>query len=340
MGRATASLTEVSRVAGVSVSTASRVLSGARYPVSAAKRARVEDAAKRLGYTPNALAQAMIKGQSRIIGAIVGDVTDPYFAEIARGLEEQGALGDHLTMVCNADRSNQREAAYVRTLLDHQAAGIVIAGGTFQSDRGAVDLAAAIDAARSRHTPVLLLADRGLEGVSVIDVDNRAAVVDATRYLIRLGHRRIGYVSGPDGFSTEVLRREGYLLAMADAGLEANVVANAGFDYRAGAAAVARLERDSLPDALIGFGEELAVGMLIALRRSGVNVPDDVSLLGIDGTRYSEALDLTSVKMPTWELGAMAARLIVERQALPERLTLPHRIIPRGTTAPVQGNRP
>lgn len=335
-----ASLADVARVAGVSVATASRVVSGVRYPVSAAARAKVENAVEQLGYTPNALARALVKGRSRVIGAIVGDVTDPYFAEIAKGLEEQAGLGDHLTVVCNADRSIQREAAYIRMLLDDQAAGIVIAGGAFISDPAAKDLVAAIDDARRHDTPVIVLADRGLEGVSVIDVDNRAVLVDATRFLIRLGHRRIAYVPGPEGFSTELLRREGYMLAMANAGLEAIVVDVGGFDHRAGRAAVKRLQSAPLPDAIIGFGEELAVAMLVALRQAGVNVPGDVSVMGIDGTRYSEVLDLTSVKVPTWELGATASRLIIEEENLPDRLVLPHRVISRSTTAPSPGNVP
>ena len=109
-----ASLADISRRAGTSVATASRVLNGSTHPVSEATRARVMEAAADLGYQPSALAQALVQRSSRIIGVIVNDIVDPYFAEIARGVEDVAGRNGHLVMVCNADHRVEAEIEYVR----------------------------------------------------------------------------------------------------------------------------------------------------------------------------------------------------------------------------------
>jgi LacI family transcriptional regulator len=217
-------------------------------------------------------------------------------------------------------------------LLGDQAMGIVIAGGVFADVEHQGGLSEAVASARKHGTSVIFLADRGLEGVSVIDVDNRGVLEDAVGYLLQLGHRRIAYVPGPSGFSTETRRRDGYIRAMTGAGLEPFVVAGGGFDHLAGRTAAAAIAAGPLPDAVICFGEELAIGALIGFRSFGVAIPDDVSMMGIDGTRYSEVFDLSSVKVPTWELGMVAARMLINEETLPERVILPHQVISRSTT--------
>ena len=118
-----ASLADISRRAGTSVATASRVLNGSTHPVSDATRARVMEAAADLGYQPSALARALVTRSSRIIGVIVNDIVDPYFAEIARGVEDVAGRTGHLVMVCNADHRVEAEIEYVRALRDYHAAG-------------------------------------------------------------------------------------------------------------------------------------------------------------------------------------------------------------------------
>jgi LacI family transcriptional regulator len=123
-----ASLADISRRAGVSIATASRVLNGSAHPVSDATRERVLAAADELGYRPSELARALVKRTSRIVGVIVGDIVDPYFAEIARGVEDVAARAGHLTMVCNADRRPAAELAHLGVLRDYHAAGVVRRG--------------------------------------------------------------------------------------------------------------------------------------------------------------------------------------------------------------------
>src|SRR5215210_5136751 len=161
-----ASLADISRRAGTSVATASRVLNGSTHPVSEQTRARVLQAAADLGYAPSALAQALVTRSSRIIGVIVGDIVDPYFAEIARGVEEVAAGLGYLTMVCSAELGTAAELGHLRQLRDYHAAGIVFAGSGRRDDPGADELAAAVAEAGARGAVVVALAQRDFDAPS------------------------------------------------------------------------------------------------------------------------------------------------------------------------------
>ena len=325
-----ASLADISRRAGVSIATASRVLNGSAHPVSDATRSRVVAAAEELGYRPSELARALVKRTSRIIGVIVGDIVDPYFAEIARGVEDVAARAGHLTMICNADRRPTAELAHLAVLRDYHAAGVVFAGSGYEhaSEEGA--LRAAVDELQAAGSAVVALAPRDLDCPSVL-VDNRAAAFDVTEHLLSLGHRRIAFVQGPPGLHTSTQRLEGFEAAMAAAGAEAFRLPG-GFEYEAGdAAAAALLAGGELPDAVLGVNDEVAVGLVTGLRRGGVDVPGHVSVAGIDDTRPARLVDLTTVSLPLHELGERAARLIVE--GAEGDLVLPHRLAVRGTTS-------
>jgi LacI family transcriptional regulator len=327
--RGLASLADISRRAGVSIATASRVLNGSSHPVSEATRSRVLAAADELGYRPSELARALVKRTSRIVGVIVGDIVDPYFAEIARGVEDVAARVGHLTMVCNADRRPAAELAHLDVLRDYHAAGVVFAGSGYEHVAEAAALRTAVEELQEGGAVVVALAVRDLDCPSVL-VDNRAAARDATEHLLELGHRRIAFVEGPAGLHTSAHRLEGFRAAVATAGAEA-VVLPGGFEFEAGAAAAEALLAGELPDAVLGVNDEVAIGLLTGLRRAGVDVPGQISVAGIDDTRPARLVDLTSVSLPLHELGEMAARVILE--GAEGGAVLPHRLVRRATTA-------
>jgi LacI family transcriptional regulator len=324
-----ASLADISRQAGVSIATASRVLNGSAHPVSEVTRNRVLAAADELGYRPSELARALVKRTSRIIGVIVGDIVDPYFAEIARGVEDVAARVGHLTMVCNADRRPAAELAHLDVLRDYHAAGVVFAGSGYEHAAEEPALRAAVEALTAGGSAVVALAPRDLDCPSVL-VDNRAAARDATEHLLALGHRRIAFVEGPPGLHTSAHRLEGFEAAIAAAGAE-GVRIPGGFEYEAGAAAAdGLLAGGDLPDAALAVNDEVAIGLLTGLRRGGVDVPGRISVAGIDDTRPARLVDLTSISLPLHELGEMAARAILE--GAEGDVILPHRLVARGTT--------
>ncbi len=330
-----ATLADVARHANVSAATASRVLSGSTYPVSAETRERVKRSAAELGYAPHALARALVTRQSQTIGVIVGDMIDPYFAEIASGVEEFARSAGCLTIICKADRSPTRERAYLRLLRGHRAGGVVFAGGTYIDSPEMDALRSDAVQAVAEGMRIVDLGERGFADIPTITVDNRAVLFDLTTYLISLGHHNIAFLEGPPGFSTSVIRLQGYLEAMHEAALAPALIEGGGFDFEFGRAAALRLLAGSLPDAIIAFSDESALGVLVALRQAGIDIPGRISVAGVDGTRDAALLDLTTVKLPMYELGAAATRLIVEAEDTlpPTRAILPHRVVPRGTTA-------
>jgi LacI family transcriptional regulator len=315
-----ASLSDISRHAGVSIATCSRVLNGSAHPVSPATRERVLRAAHELGYEPSALARALATRSSRIVGVIVGDIVDPYFAEIARGVEDVAAPLGYLTMVCSADLGTSAELEHVKLLRDYKAAGIVFAGSGRAGDPGTAALAAAVAGAR-----VVALAPRDLEAPSIV-FDNEAAAREITAYVRALGRERIAFVEGPPDLHTSAQRLAGFR----GAGGEDHIPG--GFGYEDGiAAAESLLARDELPDAVVAANDDAAIGVLMRLRAAGVDVPGQVSVAGIDDTRPARFVGLTTVSAPLRDMGRLAAQTVLEQRE-PESVVLPHRLVARATT--------
>jgi LacI family transcriptional regulator len=327
------SLMDVARSAGVSLATASRVVSGAPYPVSADTRERVLAAVRELGYTPNALARALVTQTNPIIGVIVGSVTDPYFAEICRGVEDFARPHDYLTIVCNADRDLSIELAYLQMLREYKGRGIIFAGGMYLNSPGTEALREAVRKAVEQGTPIISLGDRYFEGVPTITADHYGGVYDLTNYLIHLGHNQIAFVEGPPDFTTSISRKQGYTDAMQNAKLEP-LIYPGGFNYQDGCNAALRILSGGLPDGIIAFSDDSAAGVLNTLRQAGVKISQDVSIAGVDNIRYAEVLDLTTVDVPMYQLGAMAAQALFnwDESRPPQQIILPHRVVPRGTT--------
>ena len=266
---------------------------------------------------------------------IVGDIVDPYFAEITRGIEDVGAKAGYLTIVCNADRRTELEQEQLRLLTDYHAEGVIFAGSGYADDERGTELAALVDRARSRGMNVLSLATRDFDCPRVL-VDNRAAAYDLTDYLISLGHRWIAFIAGPPGLHTSAQRLAGFQAAMERAGLEGDTLYEGDFSYDLGhAAAVRMLAGTELPDAVIGGNDETAIGAITALRQAEVAIPGQISVAGMTDTRLARFSDLTTVNIPLYQFGAIAARRVIagEVDAEPRETVLPPRLVPRSTTA-------
>ncbi|MFI0370039.1 LacI family DNA-binding transcriptional regulator [Actinomadura sp. 1N219] len=334
------SLAEVARAAGVSVSTASRVLTGSSHPISAKTRAKVVAVAEELGYSPSALARALVSRSSRLMGVLVSDIVNPYFSVIARGVDDVASRAGYVTMLCNVDRRTTTEITRVRTMRDYRAAGVVFAGSGYVDDPKEPELAKAVRQAQEQGIHAVSLAARDI-GCPVIAADARAAAHDITDYLVSLGHRRIAFIEGPEGMVATRQRRDGFLACMSNADLaDGAQVLPGGFDFEAGHAAAMRLiARPPLPDAILAANDEAAVGALNALRQAHIDVPGEVSVAGIDDLRVAQFVGLTTVSLPLYEMGAMAARHIIDTPpsaaagAAAETTSLSHRLIPRETTA-------
>ncbi|MFI6501650.1 LacI family DNA-binding transcriptional regulator [Nonomuraea typhae] len=329
------SLVEVARAAGVSVSTASRVLTGSSHPISAKTRAKVIATAEKLGYSPSALARALVSRSSRLIGVLVSDIVNPYFSVIARGIDDVASRAGYVTMLSNVDRRTGTEISRLQTMRDYRAAGVIIAGSGFDADPLAADLAMAVRQAKEQGIQAVSLATRDID-CPVVTADNQAAAYDITDHLVSLGHRRIAFIEGPPGMTTGRQRRDGFLACMNAAKLgDLAQCLPGGFDFEAGHLAAMRLiARPPLPDAILAANDETAVGALNALRQAHIDVPGEISVAGMNDLRVARFVGLTTVSLPLYEMGAMAAQHIVDTRPGDATTTiLSHRVIPRETTA-------
>ena len=191
-----ASITEVARLAGVSTATASRVVSASDYPVSAATRERVLEAARTLDYVPNALARGLLKSRVPVVAVIVHDITDPYFSEVVRGVEDAASAAGYLVITCSSERDADREAEVVRLLRSIRAAAVVFAGSGLDDPVRNDEMDRHLAAMRADGAAVVHLSPHA-HGEPEVGVDNAAGIAAMVGALVGLGHRRIAFLAGP-----------------------------------------------------------------------------------------------------------------------------------------------
>ncbi len=334
------SLAEVSRVAGVSITTASRVLTSSSHPVAESTRERVLRAAETVGYSPSALARGLVSRRSKLIGIIVSDIANPYFSVIARGVNDVTLKAGYVTMLSSGDRRAATEISQLQAMLEYRATGIIVAGSGYVDDKHQEQFAQVFRAAKKQGARIITLAPRALD-CRVVATDVRQAAYDVTDYVISLGHRDIGYIEGPEALTTSQERRTGFLECMAEHGLAKRArVVPGGFDFEAGfRATVGLLLEKPLVEAIVASNDEAAVGTLSALSQAGIEVPGEISVAGMDDLPVAHFVGLTTVSMPLYEMGAMAAREIIDGAGVeldvdvPPPVLLAHRLVPRQTTA-------
>ncbi|GEK81656.1 LacI family DNA-binding transcriptional regulator [Agrococcus baldri] len=312
-----ATLRDVARLAGVSVTTASRVLNGTDrdHPVSDVARAAVSEAAATLGYRRSAAARALKNGHSHLIGVISADILDPYFAEMTRGIEIAAAQAGYVTVVANANRDPFQERSRFQALREHGAAGIIFCGSDIEGAPGTAELAREVNRALKEGTPVISLAPRSFASTTIV-VDNEATAYDITVHLLTQGHEDIAFVGGLPGLAAAEMRIAGYRRAMYEHGKLPRVTGHHGMNQVTGHAATeALLAEPSIPDALICTNDESAIGALAAIWHAGLRIPDDIAIAGIGGTDTGRVFDLTSIELPLGELGRLAVECIVNPAA-------------------------
>src|SRR5256885_14296618 len=218
MAKQLASIAEVAKRAGVSVASASRVLSSSTYPVSAETREKIVKAAAELNYVPNSLARSLRVQRSNLIAVLVGNNADPYFAEIVRGVEEVANEAGYLTILCNSDRNPAKELHYLRILQDYRADGVIFAGGALNEPGHPEQLERIVQSMLDRGGAVVTLAQHTLN-VPSVQADNFGGARAMTERLIELGHSRIAFVTGPTNVTVANIRLQGYMAALVEAGL-------------------------------------------------------------------------------------------------------------------------
>ena len=333
-----ASITEVARLAGVSVATASRVIGATDYPVSPATRQRVLDAALALDYVPNALARGLLKSQLAIVGVIVHDITDPYFSEVVRGVEDAAAPGEYLVITCSSDRDPERENAHVRLLRSMRAAAVIFAGSGMDDPEHNAQLGRHIDEIRANGAAVVHLSPHAF-GVPEVGVDNAAGIAAMVAALARLGHRQIAFLAGPPSLYVARERLAGYRRGLAAVGIVANedIIRHSTFDRRGGSRGVDELLAGGAEfTAICCANDLLALGVLERLAELGIPVSERMSVAGFDDISVASmtAPALSTVRLPLRELGRRGFEYAV-RQLNDEPVTaelLPTEVVLRDST--------
>jgi LacI family transcriptional regulator len=305
-----ATIRDVAKRAGVAISTASAALNRSA-PVSDAVIAKVQEAVRDIGYVPHAAAQSLRSGQSRMIGLIVPNITNPHFSATARVIENVCLSAGYMSMVYSTGQDAQRENQILKMMRQQRVAGLIIIPTQSDAQHGE-RLRAEI------HVPTVLL-DMYVEGLpyDVVKLDNIKATRLATEHLIGLGHRRIAVTTGIAGLATSEDRLAGYLEAHAAHGIpvDKDLLLRGDFDQALAFESVIEvMQRENPPTAILSITNMMTLGALLALRKLELRVPEDVSFVGVDDLDFAELMNPppTVVRVPVAQMAERAIAILLD----------------------------
>ncbi len=316
---------EIAKLAGVSKATVSRVLNDSECGVGEQTRVRVKKIAEELGYSVEQTEKKKNVSFTRYIALILPDITNPFFADLAKSVEQSLRRKGYSLVLANTDFSEDNEAAQIRELMVKRLEGILLVPSGIRA-REEHDLP-------RRYQIPMVLVDRKLEGISDIPgvySNNEYASVISCEHLIRKGARDIVFISGPLNVSTSIERFEGYkaVLAQHSIPFRPEMCRHGSYTVESGYNAVLELERSGISySAILAANDLMALGALKAVREFGYRVPEDVQIIGFDNIEFSQYCEpsLSTMQQPTFDMGAKAVELltgIIEKRdpVQPERL--------------------
>jgi len=340
-GKSRSGIADVAALAGVSSATVSRSLSG-QGNVAARTRERVRDAARTLSYVPSPYAVGLASGRTRTIAVVVPFLTRWYFSSVVSGVTEVLEAAGYDVLLYHLGSAADRDRFFARMPLARRVDGVLSLSMPLTDDHTL--------ALRALDIPIVSVGSR-MAGLPSVCIDEVAVAQTAVNHLIHLGHERIAFIGGvPDdadfGFVSSELRLRGYRLALTSVDHKPRAAQEVfgGYGIDGGAAAMARLLSGAeLPTAVFAEYDELAIGALWSLRRAGLAVPHDISVVGVDDHEMAKVLDLTTVGQDAASQGVLAATLLLQTlntnqgeppEEAPADVMLPTELILRGTTAP------
>lgn len=305
-----ATMKDVALKANVSTATVSRALMNPD-KVSQATRNKVEQAAIDVGYLPNALGRNVKRNESRTILVIVPDICDPFFSEIIRGIEVTAAEQQYLVLIGDCAHQNQQEKTFIDLIITKQIDGMLLLGSRLPFDASKEE---------QRNLPPMVMANEFAPELELptVHIDNLTASFNAVHYLLELGHQRIACIAGPEEMPLCHYRLQGYVQALRRRGItvDPHYISRGDFSFEAGAAAMEQLLSQPVPPtAIFCHSDVMALGALSHIKRRGLKVPDDVSIIGFDDIALSQFCDppLTTVAQPRYEIGRQAMLLLLDQ---------------------------
>jgi DNA-binding LacI/PurR family transcriptional regulator len=299
---------QVANRAGVSISTVSRVVNDSGYPIRPETRERVLEAVDALGYRPSPIARSLVGKPTLTIALVVPDITNPYYPLLSRGVEDVASEHGYTVIFCNTDRNAAKVRHYMEVLREKHTDGFIIAGGGLEG--GGESILSDEDAGK------IVLVGRHRWPFPSVQVDNVRAAYEATSHLIGLGHRRVAFIAGPAHLTSARDRLAGYRGAMDElaGGADYTLIREGDFRSESGySIAASLLRQDNPPTALFAANDRMAIAAMAAAFDSGLRVPDDFAVVGFDDTPAAQYIRpaLTTVALPSYEIGAAAARLLL-----------------------------
>ncbi|WP_136605716.1 LacI family DNA-binding transcriptional regulator [Paenibacillus dokdonensis] len=326
-----AKIKDVAKHAGVSVTTVSRVLNGEKY-VKDDLKAKVNKAIEELGYAPSHIARSLVRKKTNLIGVIVPDLTSSFYSTILSSIEERATANDYNLLVCNINEDIDKELKYLNVCQEMRVEGIIIMHEKINEQIRQFIHKIDIPVIFSSVKPM----DQNL--ISVI-IDDYQAAYDATKYLIELGHETIGFIGGDMRDITSGQNRySGYRNAMADSGKKlvfehirfGDYKVKSGYDLMEEI-----LSTGNPPTAVFAVSDDMAVGAMNCLRDHHLNIPEDISIMGFDGSQLTELVRpmLTSMEQPIRQMGEVTMdvllKLIAGETDLADDIVLEHNLAMR-----------
>ncbi len=335
-----ATIYDVARKAGVGIGTVSRVLNQSQQ-VSEATRQKVQTAIQALEYAPDPIARSLNSGRTHTLGVIVPFFTRPFFTAVLEGVQTEIALRGYDLVLYNVIKREQRDTYFSKVPMRRRVDGLIILSLPPDDQEAAIF--------ERMQVPVVLVDCYNPHLTSVV-VDNVGGAYAAVSHLLKIGRKRIGFINGIiEGnfrFNQATDRRTGYEAALRDQQIpfDATLVTASAWNRQAGyQAALKLLDQPSVqrPDAIFTACDVQALGVLEAVKKSGLQVPQDVAVMGYDGIELAELLDLSTIQQPLLEMGALGVRLLlqqVESKSLEtvQTIQLETKLISRATTKPNQ----
>ena len=331
---------DVANHVGVSIATVSHVINNTRY-VSEELRQRIMEAMDELGYQRNALARALRSKQSHTLGVIVPDITNPFFAELTRDIEDIAFAQGFSVILCNSNSDLGKEILHTKHLNEKQVDGVIFVAAGEHSEH--------IYTLQKRGIATVLIERGGAEDLDAVLIDNKQGGYKATQHLLELGHRHIACIAGPSKHTLRAHRVTGYRQALQDAGVSVReeLIVNGDFTTGGGYQLATELLTavSPPPTAIFACNDLMAMGAIRAARENGYIVPDDLSVVGFDNISLASVMHpaLTTVALPICDLGQTAVHILFrrlkEKNTPIQRQTLDIHLIIRESTAPIPASK-
>ncbi len=334
----TITIYDVARQAGVSPSTVSRVMNSPEIVASDTCQ-KVMQVMKDLSYIPNMIAASMPRNRMNYIGLIIPDVTNIFFSNIIRGIQDVCEEHGYNVLVVNSDDRQEKESRYLKLLYSRRVDGVIITVAGYREEKYSEE---ELSLMKKMH---MVLIDREINGLAVpiVKVNNLGGAYSAVKYLLTMGHKKIMYLAGIEGTKTNQERRKGYLAALREGHINwrKEIVANFRLDtaYQKIMHHWPELQNsNNLPTAIFAANDLMAIGALKAFTQLKVRIPKEVSIIGFDNIPFSDCTypPLTTIAQPTYLMGQKAVETLlklIDKKRIEKSVELETELIERGSVS-------